>query len=84
MEQKIIIIEQQYLGNLNKHLEEGWEVEHIAPFTQSVSKAGTMGTVYGDYGAYVVLKRKRKKEELTEEEVEAILVAKGISIDSWD
>ena len=82
MEQKVIIIEQQYLGNLNKHLEEGWEIEHIAPFTQSISKAETMGTAYGDYGAYVVLKRKRK--ELTEEEVEAILAAKGIGIGSWD
>lgn len=83
MEQKVIIIEGQFLGDLNKHLEKRWEVEHIAPFTQSVSKAGTMGIAYGNYGAYgayVVLKRKRK--ELTEEEVEAILAAKGI--EPWD
>ena len=73
MEQKVIIIEGQYLGNLNKYLEEGWKVEHIAPFTQSVSKAGTVGTVYGDYGAYVVLQKKKK--ELTEEEVRAKLMS---------
>lgn len=73
MEQKVIIIEGQYLGDLNKHLEEGWKVEHIVPFTQSVSKAGTMGIAYGDYGAYVVLQRKKK--ELTEEEVRAKLMS---------
>ena len=73
MEQKVIIIEGQYLGDLNKYLEEGWKVEHIAPFTQSVSKAGTYGVTYGDYGAYVVLQRKKKA--LTEEEVRAKLMS---------
>ena len=83
MEQKVIIIEQQNLGDLNKHLEEGWKIEHIAPFTQNIA-AGIKGVAYGNYGAYVVLKRKRKRKELTTEEVEAILTAKGIGIDSWD
>ena len=85
MEQKVIIIEGQYLGDLNKHLEEGWKVEHIAPFTQSVSRAEGYGISYGNYGAYVVLQR--WKNELTTAEIEtieAILTTKGIGIDSWE
>ena len=81
MEQKVIIVDGQCLSNLNKHLEEGWKIEHIAPFTQSVSKAGIAGA-YGNYGAYVVLQR--KKNVLTTAEVEVILAEKGIGIDSWD
>ena len=73
MEQKVIIIKEQCLDNLNQYLEEGWKVEHIAPFTQSVSKAGTMGITYGNYGAYVVLQR--KKRALTEEEVKVKLMS---------
>ena len=72
MEQKVIIIEGQYLDELNKYLEEGWKVEHIAPFTQSVS-AGIKGIIHGNYGAYVILQRKKK--ELTEEEVRAKLMS---------
>ena len=72
MEQKIIIIEGQYLGDLNKHLEEGWKIEHIASFTQSIA-AGIQGVAYGNYGAYVVLQKKKK--ELTEDEVRAKLMS---------
>ena len=81
MEQKIIIVEGQYLDNLNKLLEEGWKVEHIAPFSQSVTRPGAYET-YGNYGAYVVLQKEKK--ELTTKEVETILATKGIGIDSWD
>lgn len=81
MEQKVIIIEGQYLGIVNRYLEEGWKIEHIAPFTQSIS-SGTTGIAYGNYGAYVVLQR--KKQVLATAEVEAILAEKGIGIDSWD
>ena len=75
MEQKVIIIEGQYLGDLNKHLEEGWKVKYIAPFTQSIA-AGIKGVAYGNYGAYVVLQRKQKV--LTENEIKTILATKGI------
>lgn len=69
MEQKVIIIAGQYLSDLNKYLEEGWRIEHIATFTQTIPKA----RAYGVYGAYVVLQRKKKA--LTEEEVRAKLMS---------
>lgn len=61
-------------------LAEGWEVEHISSFSQNVSNGQGYGIATGIYGAYIILKQKKK--ELTEDEIEdeirAILAAEGI------
>ena len=76
MERKVIIIENKNLNKLNTMLAEGWEVEHISAFGQGIGNGQSYGIVTGPYGAYVILKR--KKQELTEDEVKAILATKGI------
>ena len=76
MERKAIIITEKDLTTLNKMLAEGWEVEHISAFAQGVTTGQSYGVITGPYGAYVILKQKKK--ELTEDEIKAILAAKGI------
>lgn len=82
MKRKVIIVKGNSISELENLLNQGWEVEHIASFSQNVSNGQGYGIATGIYGAYVILKH--KKEELTEDEVKAILAAKGIGVDSWD
>ena len=82
MERKAIIIKGEGLKTLNAMLSEGWEVEHISTFTQEISNGQGYGIATDLYGAYVILKR--KKQELTEDEVKAILATKGIMEDIWE
>ena len=86
MERKAIIIENKDLKQLNTMLSEGWEVEHISAFAQGMTtgqNGPSYGVITGPYGAYVILKR--KKQELTENEIKAILVTKGIMEDNiWE
>lgn len=70
MERKAIIIENKDLKQLNTMLSEGWEVEHISAFAQGMAtgqNGQSYGVITGPYGAYVILKR--KKQELTENEI---------------
>ena len=76
MERKAIIIENKDLKQLNMMLSEGWEIEYISTFAQEISNGQGYGIVTGLYGAYVILKR--KKQELTEDEIKTILATKGI------
>lgn len=72
MERKAIIIKGEELKTLNAMLSEGWEVEHISAFAQGMT-TGYNGVITGPYGAYVILKRRKQKQELTEDEIKAIL-----------
>lgn len=80
MKRKVIIVKGNDIFELEKLLNQNWEVEHISSFSQSVSNGQGYGISTGKYGAYVILKQ--KKEELTENEVRAILAAKGIMEDN--
>ena len=56
--EKIILVKQETLYDVNKELEEGWTVKMITPVTQTIS-AGSAGWIEkGMYGAYVVLEKK--------------------------
>ena len=77
MERKVLIVKGDNISELEKLLNQNWEIEYISSFNQNVSNGQGYGIITGDYGAYVILKRK-KKEELTENEIRAILAAKGI------
>ena len=76
MRRKVLMVHGNNTLELEEMLNQGWIIEHMAPYIQSISKAGTMGVVYGNYGMYVILKKQKKKE------VEAILAMKGI--EPWD
>ena len=83
MKRKVIIIKGNSISELENLLNQGWEVEHIASFSQNVSNGQGYGIATGIYGAYVILKR--KEEVLIENEVRAILAAKGIMEDNiWE
>ena len=51
MEEKIILIKEKDLYDVNNLLSDGWKVKMITPFTETVS-VGREG-----FGAYVVLER---------------------------
>lgn len=76
MKRKVIIIKGNDINELEKLLNQDWEVEHISAFSQDISNGQGYGIINGKYGAYVILKQKKK--ELTENEVKAILAAKRI------
>lgn len=83
MKRKVIIVKGNGISELENLLNQGWEVEHIASFSQSVSNGQGYGISTGIYGAYVILKYKEKV--LVENEVKAILAAKGIMEDNiWE
>ena len=64
MERKVIIVKGNDIRELEKLLNQDWEVEHISAFSQDVSNGQGYGVINGKYGAYVILKQKEK--ELTE------------------
>ena len=82
MERKAIIIENENLKQLNTMLSEGWEVEHISAFAQGMTtgqNGPNYGVIAGPYGAYVILKRKKEKLQITEEDLKSYLaIEKGV------
>lgn len=58
MEEKIVIITEEYTSEINKELQQGWKVKMIVPFCQPVAMTGEYyNSKTGNYGAYVVLER---------------------------
>lgn len=58
MEEKIIVIAEDSLREVNEELQKGWKVKMIIPFCQPITMTGTYSSHReGKYGAYVVLER---------------------------
>ena len=78
---KVLIVYKDCIGELETLLKKGWEIQHITAFTQSVAMSSNsyVNNIHGGYGLYVILRKEEK--ELTEEEVKAKLMEKGLL---WD
>lgn len=58
MEEKMIVVWEKEVDELNEALKEGWHVKTIAPFTQSIAVTGSCyHRETAEYGAYVVLEK---------------------------
>ena len=78
---KVLMVYNHYTDKLETLLKEGWEIQHITAFAQPISmSSNSYGRIRGDYGAYVILRKEKK--ELTEEEVKAKLIEKGLKL--WE
>ena len=75
---KVIIVFGEHTSELEKLLDDGWSVQHTATFSESVSSS--YGVMKGLWGMYVILTKEEK--ELTEEEVKAKLIEKGLKL--WE
>ena len=55
---KVLMVYENYTGELETLLKEGWEIQHITAFAQPVSISGNgYESMRGDYGAYVILRK---------------------------
>ena len=73
---KVLIVYGEYTKELEKLLNDGWEVQHMTAYSENVSNGQGYGISRGLWGMYVILTKEEK--ELTENEIKAILAAKGI------
>ena len=77
---KVLIIHGEYTKELEELLNDGWEVQHMTAYSENVSTASDYGITRGLWGMYVILTKEEK--ELTEEEVKAKLMEKGLKL--WE
>lgn len=75
---KVLVVHGEYTKELEKLLNDGWEVQHMTAFSENISNGQGYGISRGLWGMYVIL----TKKELTEEEVKAKLMEKGLEL--WD
>lgn len=75
---KVLIVHGEYTKELEELLNDGWVVQHMIAYSENVSKGNGYEIAHGLWGMYVIL----TKEELTEEEVKAKLMEKGLEL--WD
>ena len=78
---KVLIVHGEYTRELEELLNDGWEVQHMTTYSEHVSNGQGYGITRGLWGMYVILTKEEEKE-LTEEEVKAKLMEKGLEI--WD
>lgn len=55
--EKVILIKEETLYEVNRNLENGWTVKMIVPMCQPVATGAAGWSEKGKYGAYVVLKK---------------------------
>ena len=77
---KVLVVHGEYTKELEELLNEGWEVQHMTAYSENVSTASSYGIIRGLWGMYVILTKEEK--ELTEEEVKAKLMKKGLKV--WE
>ena len=77
---KVLVVHGEYIKELEELLNNGWEVQHMTAYSENVSNASGYGITRGLWGMYVVLTKEEK--ELTEEEVKAKLMEKGLKL--WE
>lgn len=75
---KVLVVHGEYTKELEKLLNDGWEVQYMTAFSENISNGHGYGISRGLWGMYVIL----TKKELTEEEVKAKLMEKGLEL--WD
>ena len=75
---KILVVHGEHTRELEELLNDGWEVQHMTAYSENVSNGQGYGITRGLWGMYVIL----TKKELTEEEVKAKLMEKGLEL--WD